>query len=1671
MVKKNHSIQIKRKTFIYVAAILIALASVTPVLADFLGPNRTVTETGTSCKVILLSCQYVPSKDFWKYKTVNSWSCSNESKPWEAYSDKPSSQGCFSATKGDKYWDKVQSTKSVTVTYDPATITGSLQNCSLNNDWCTTSPQLSLIAEEPVTGYNIIAIEGTLNGQNFACANTSCSVPLPEGENTLKYWALSSWGDSSEMETTSAKVDSQPPVLAGTFTGSLGSNGWYVSPVQFDGSASDATSGLASFTCSLDGVNLGSCTSIPMNSDGSHKLVLTASDNAGNIYTLEKDISIDTKSPVLTAALEGVLGSNNWYNDVLLHVSATDPAPGSGLSTFEYNIDSTSWQTFPASGLLDLPEGKHSVDIRALDTAGHSVSSSKSFAQDSVAPDVLLEPTGSLGANNWYVTAIDLSASASDTTSGMDIFEYSVDNQAWATYTTPLKLADGSNPVSFWAQDKAGLVTQVDRLYQVDTRPPQIAGNISGTPGANGWYISNVVVSASSSDPLPGSGVDTFTYILDGAVETPYTTGIAIPDGAHKIQLNVKDKAGLIYSLQQSINVDTIRPSLLINTSLPNWIKGNVSLSGIASDNGSGISKVEISLNGGQSWQPVTGTTSWNYEWDTLGSSNGAHNVIVRVIDQAGLTTEQVVNVSVDNESPSVSLPSSWLQWQTITLDIWDDGSGLSEAKIEISDPNGRWTKRVIDLNSSQFPLSFKWDRRFGDDTVAPNGTYNVKVIALDKVGNTTNQTASVKVIIDVLPPGPTSTPQPYSRPTSTSTPAYTATPTSLPTATPTAVVSVFGNIDPTIESTPTPINPVMPRETPTQTSVLDWLESVFSFNGDSTEQATELDASSRSTDSRTPDLGSGVLWGTMAAAMAGAATSYVLEEKARREEEEARERAQKAAEKAEKAKNEAKLHAQKMEKLEAKWAQEAAWEQARLENQKDFATVGQTAKIEREEEKEKANWISLITASQRKAEEKKREEELKDAMDAYYSARKQAEKLAAEPIAEPENWWEKTKSFINESILQPLDEYVYEPIIEPVIEEAKEIITVSTQWVNTNVYQPYIAPAIDKVEEEISQGTSWLSETIYQPYVAPVIEKVTEEVSNGFSWVNTNLYQPYIAPAIEKTIQIALEITSWLNENVYQPYLQPVFAAIGQSIIQPYIAPFLSDAKDAILDVTAWVNTNIYEPYIEPVANDINQYIYAPLVDEASEWWSEYGEWVHGALDAAGFIPGLGEIADGLNGLIYLGEGKYIEASVSLLAMLPILGDLGKAGKWGLVVGTEVLEEAAEQVVKEVTEELVEKVAAETAENLAEEVAEELAEKVATETAEEFLEKTAKEAVEEVSEKILKETGEELVSDVVVETVENTVEMVVKETTDDVIEQVVSESAEQVSKVVTESVAEDVVEKTSNNAVELISSLTTKLGDDVTSINKVTTLLQKYGDDAVNALASVDLATAQKMLQTLDQEALDNVIEQGADAFITLSRWSEDELVEHGAELALRATRDADALKAVKELIELGPIDPNALTEAQKKLIEQIAENSIQNPDALKVVLGQWLGLDSGFIQQAMESGSLYYNPHPDVWNLLKGLGKESQEQVAWLVNEQVIQTGVNKGLPFEYTLNGIESAGNEMNAIEAVFSGETEEVIKKELMSDHLPFRMKELQKLKDIGFELTFDSINNSYILIKP
>ena len=98
-------------------------------------------------------------------------------------------------------------------------------------------------------------------------------------------------------------------------------------------------------------------------------------------------------------------------------------------------------------------------------------------------------------------------------------------------------------------------------------------------------------------------------------------------------------------------------------------------------------------------------------------------------------------------------------------------------------------------------------------------------------------------------------------------------------------------------------------------------------------------------------------------------------------------------------------------------------------------------------------------------------------------------------------------------------------------------------------------------------------------------------------------------------------------------------------------------------------------------VNNDPVNYVdlWGLLASEGHINWNAVLDGVQAGLDVAGLVPGVGEIADGVNALISLVRGDVAGATLSATSMLPIVGDaIGKGGKIARAAikhGDEVLE------------------------------------------------------------------------------------------------------------------------------------------------------------------------------------------------------------------------------------------------------------------------------------------------------------------------------------------------------------------------------------------------------------
>ena len=194
-------------------------------------------------------------------------------------------------------------------------------------------------------------------------------------------------------------------------------------------------------------------------------------------------------------------------------------------------------------------------------------------------------------------------------------------------------------------------------------------------------------------------------------------------------------------------------------------------LHGTAHDYYSGVQRVEVSLDGGSTWQIAQGTDTWSYNWTIPG--NGTYNLMVRAVDVAN-------NV----ETPLTSI--------SVTV------SGCTGLDTATPTP-------VVPPTSTRTPFP-------PTNTVIPEAT----TVVPTAFSTNTPQPTATRTNTPVQPSvTPTSDPPPFNSPTSTMTPVVESSATS--TMTPIAEASA------TATSCPIQFSDV-PRTTPSIPTFAAWL-------------------------------------------------------------------------------------------------------------------------------------------------------------------------------------------------------------------------------------------------------------------------------------------------------------------------------------------------------------------------------------------------------------------------------------------------------------------------------------------------------------------------------------------------------------------------------------------------------------------------------------------------------------------------------------------------------------------------------------------------------------------------------------------------------------------------------------------------------------------------------
>ncbi|MFJ8826763.1 OmpL47-type beta-barrel domain-containing protein [Streptomyces sp. NPDC102467] len=353
---------------------------------------------------------------------------------------------------------------------------------------------------------------------------------------------------------------------------------------------------------------------------GKATIVFENSTATGNTMGMPHTLTFDVSDP-------------EYNNDVPLNIMANPNDDQGGKHTAEVTLSPGKYRY-------------HCTIPGHLSMQGVLVVTDGGGGDDTTAPETSAKAEGQTNADGAFVGSASVSIAATDAGSGVDKIEYALDGGAYTPYTAAVVVDQvGTHTLKYKATDKAGNAAAEKSLdFTVvapdtnDTTAPETSATVTGDKDDTGAYVGMATVTVSASDT--GSGVNTVEYALgaDGAWQ-PYTAPVMVHDpGTYTVRYRAADKAGNA-AAEKSVGFSVVAPPVKDTTppSVSLAVGGdknsdgayinNAKLTVTATDDESGVDKVEYSLDGG----PYLAYTA-----PVVVDRVGAHSVAYRASDKAG---------------------------------------------------------------------------------------------------------------------------------------------------------------------------------------------------------------------------------------------------------------------------------------------------------------------------------------------------------------------------------------------------------------------------------------------------------------------------------------------------------------------------------------------------------------------------------------------------------------------------------------------------------------------------------------------------------------------------------------------------------------------------------------------------------------------------------------------------------------------------------------------------------------------------------------------------------------------------------------------------------------------------------------------------------------------------
>ncbi len=446
------------------------------------------------------------------------------------------------------------STLSVTVRRDsvaPTLTFGSASPAADSSGWNSTDVSVPFVAVDALSGV-------------FTTSSGSPVIVNGEGAGlTRQVTVTDTAGNSATFTTPAFNIDRTAPTVSPNVSGTLGTNGWYKSDVQISWSVTDASSAVGATT---------GCDASAVTTDTDGNTFTCTATSAGGTTTQSVTVKRDATAPQLEfGAPSPAANGAGWHSgDVSIPFTATDAVSG---------IASTS----SASPVLISGAGANlSVDVVVTDNAGNTATfQSPAVNIDRSAPSVTPHVSGSLGANGWYTSDVQVAWTTGDDNAPIDSAE---------GCETSLVAADTAGVTFTCTASSAGGLTTQSITIKRDATPPQLVfGPPSPAANASGWHNSDVTFTFDTTDATSG--------IASTSTNSPLL--IAGDGTGLSRQVVVTDAAGNSASFTTPpVNIDRLPPSVqpVVNGTIGDggWYRSDVQVSWVIDESPASI----ISTNG-----------------------------------------------------------------------------------------------------------------------------------------------------------------------------------------------------------------------------------------------------------------------------------------------------------------------------------------------------------------------------------------------------------------------------------------------------------------------------------------------------------------------------------------------------------------------------------------------------------------------------------------------------------------------------------------------------------------------------------------------------------------------------------------------------------------------------------------------------------------------------------------------------------------------------------------------------------------------------------------------------------------------------------------------------------------------------------------------------------------